>query len=92
MDNVTKASDETSQHRTEDVDQVKHQGQNKARGADRAANLIGDQQVEVTEEDVKSTRTTTPKPLNGHTRITHIHIHTHTHIHIHTHTQLTNPS
>ncbi|TDZ37336.1 putative transporter [Colletotrichum spinosum] len=52
MDPVTKAGDEqTSQHRTEDVDQMKHAGQNNARGADRAANLIGDQQIELTEED-----------------------------------------
>lgn len=55
MDNtVSKTGEGVSQHehRTEDVEQLKHQGQNTARGADRAANLIGDQQIELTEEDV----------------------------------------
>lgn len=55
MDTASKTGDGVSQleHRnTEDVEQLKHQGQNIAKGADRAANLIGDQQIEVTEEDV----------------------------------------
>ncbi|KAF9880052.1 major facilitator superfamily transporter [Colletotrichum karsti] len=63
MDAVTKTGDETSQHRTEDVEQVKHQGQNNARGADRAANLIGDQHIELTEEDNKRIRRKTDKRI-----------------------------
>ncbi|CCF41508.1 hypothetical protein CH063_11763, partial [Colletotrichum higginsianum] len=66
MDNtVSKTGDGVSQHehRTEDVEQLKHQGQNTARGADRAANLIGDQQIELTEEDNKRIRRKTDKRI-----------------------------
>ncbi|KAF6810629.1 transporter C460.05-like protein 1 [Colletotrichum sojae] len=63
MDNVTKTGDDASQHHREDVDQLKDQGPNNARGGDRAANLIGDQQVELTEEDNKRIRRKTDKRI-----------------------------
>ncbi|OHF02971.1 hypothetical protein CORC01_01729 [Colletotrichum orchidophilum] len=66
MDTASKTGDGVSQlerRNTEDIEQLKHQGQNIARGADRAANLIGDQQIEVTEEDNKRIRRKTDKRI-----------------------------
>ncbi|KAF6828264.1 transporter C460.05-like protein 1 [Colletotrichum plurivorum] len=63
MDTVTKTGDDASQHHREDVDQLKHQGPSNVRGGDRAANLIGDQQVELTEEDNKRIRRKTDKRI-----------------------------
>ncbi|KAF4816280.1 putative transporter [Colletotrichum siamense] len=63
MDTVTKTGDAASQHQTEDVEQLKHHSQAPTKGADRAANMIGDQQVEVTEEDNKRIRRKTDKRI-----------------------------
>ncbi|KAK2001946.1 MFS general substrate transporter [Colletotrichum falcatum] len=66
MDPVSKvgrASLSQHEHRAEDVEQLKPQGQNDARGTDRAAELIGDQQVELTEEDNKRIRRKTDRRI-----------------------------
>jgi hypothetical protein len=51
MDAVTKTGDNSSQHHTEDVE--KHNIQH-VKGADAAADLIGNQQIELTDEDVSN--------------------------------------
>ena len=53
MTSITKAGDDVSQHFTEDAESQMKKPPVEVKGADRAAQLIGDQQVEVTEEDVR---------------------------------------
>ncbi|CAM1504893.1 Fc.00g024840.m01.CDS01 [Cosmosporella sp. VM-42] len=63
MTSITKAGDDVSQHFTEDAESQLKKSPVEIKGADRAAELIGDQQVDVTEEDNKRIRRKTDKNI-----------------------------